>query len=193
MARIFLAGGVAMKISRNLAAIGAMILLPVQGLMAQVSNTTDFLEIACAPISALSTSMEEHGYNIKRINYKGGFDLESPKGTRLLDLEMRQHPPRFSWISLPCTRLSPLVNLMAQAKELSNLLQAKALRTLTWQEWAELDYKKIMGTGWVLTSKSDGTAKSRLVVLGYQAPNLTEVQAPAPTVSRLSRNFLLMM
>ena len=54
-----LGGGVAMKISRNLAAIGAMVLLPMQGLMAQLQNTTDFMEIACAPTSSLSTLMEE--------------------------------------------------------------------------------------------------------------------------------------
>lgn len=112
-----LGGGVAMKISRNLAAIGAMVLLPMQGLMAQLQNTTDFMEIACAPTSSLSTLMEEKGYNIKRIHFKAGFDLESPKGTRMLNMEMKQHPPRFVWVSLPCTRLSPLVNLTERTPE----------------------------------------------------------------------------
>lgn len=44
---------------------------------------------------------------------------------------------------------------------------------------------------WVLTTKGDGSPKARLVILGFQQPNLTEVQAAAPTMSRISRNCLL--
>ena len=40
--------------------------------------------------------------------------------------------------------------------------------------------------------KADGSAKARLVILGFQQPNLTEVQAAAPTMNRMSRNMLLM-
>ena len=113
------------------------------------------------------------------------------KSTIWMSKKMAEKSKEVSWQRLSLERKMDYD--MAQAKELSNVLQAKALRTLTRQEWSELDYKKIMGMRWVLTSKSDGAAKSRLVVLGYQAPNLTEVQASAPTMSRLSRNFLLMM
>ena len=81
---------------------------------------------------------------------------------------------------------------LAQAKELSNVLQARALRLLTDQEWKSLDRKKVMGMRWVLTTKSGGDAKARLVVLGYQQHNLAQVQAAAPTMSRTSRNILLM-
>lgn len=44
---------------------------------------------------------------------------------------------------------------------------------------------------WVLTLKSDGTPKARLVALGFQAPNLTEGATAAPTMSRAARNLLL--
>ncbi|CAL1130588.1 unnamed protein product [Cladocopium goreaui] len=79
----------------------------------------------------------------------------------------------------------------AQAKELSNVLTSKALRSLTAAEEANLDHRKVMQMRWVLTWKSDQTAKARLVVLGYQAPNLTQVQASAPTMAKLSRNMVL--
>eukprot|EP00439_Symbiodinium_sp_Y106_P076952 s4036_g16.t1 len=44
---------------------------------------------------------------------------------------------------------------------------------------------------WVLTRKSDGRAKARLVVLGYQAHNVTDAETASPTLSRTSRNALL--
>ena len=81
----------------------------------------------------------------------------------------------------------------AQAKELAQVIQSKALRSLTEQEGKNLDYKQVMKMRWVLTTKSDGTPKARLVVLGYQAPNLTTVQAASPTMNRLSRNMILCM
>ena len=79
----------------------------------------------------------------------------------------------------------------AQAKELAQVLQSKALRSLTSQERDNLDASKVMGMRWVLTTKSTGAAKARLVVLGYQAHNITTVQSASPTMNRLSRNMLL--
>lgn len=78
----------------------------------------------------------------------------------------------------------------AQAKELSQVLQSKAVRSLTCQEFAELDERTVMGMRWVLTTKSTGAAKARLVVLGYQAPGVEHAKAASPTMSRLSRNML---
>ena len=43
----------------------------------------------------------------------------------------------------------------------------------------------------VLTYKSDGRSKARLVVLGFQAPNLVEVQSSSPTLSKLGKMILL--
>ena len=80
---------------------------------------------------------------------------------------------------------------VAEAKELSNVLSAKALRSLTLQEKLNLDPKTVMNMRWVLTKKSDGTSKARLVVLGFQAANIGEVQTAAPTMARVSRNLVL--
>ena len=64
---------------------------------------------------------------------------------------------------------------IAQAKEISNVIVSKALRNLTPKELKELNPGSIMSMQWVLTRKSTGDAKARLVVLGFQAHNLTEV------------------
>ena len=71
-------------------------------------------------------------------------------------------------------------------------MQAKALRSLTQQELATFDPKQAMQMRWVLATKSDNSSKARLVVLGFQAHNLTSVETAAPTMSRISRNMLLM-
>ena len=80
---------------------------------------------------------------------------------------------------------------ISQAKELSNVLSSRALRSLTSQEWDNLDYSKVMSMRWVLTTKNDGSTKARLVVLGFQMAGIGEVQTAAPTMARVSRNLLL--
>ena len=80
---------------------------------------------------------------------------------------------------------------LAQAKEMSQVLQSKALRSLTIQEQKQLNPKSVMTMRWVLTVKGDQSAKARLVVCGYQAPNLVSVQSSSPIMSRLSRNMIL--
>ena len=79
----------------------------------------------------------------------------------------------------------------AQAAEVSNVVRECAVRCLSKQEMCNADWNKIMSMRWVLTRKSDGRAKVRLVVLGYQARNVTGVEAASPTLSRTSRNALL--
>ncbi|CAK0906464.1 unnamed protein product [Prorocentrum cordatum] len=44
---------------------------------------------------------------------------------------------------------------------------------------------------WVLTRKSDGTAKARLVLLGYQTEDIGQEPTASPTASRRARNILL--
>ena len=56
---------------------------------------------------------------------------------------------------------------MAQAKEVSNVLQSKALRGLTKQEELNLDPKRCVKMRWAMGSpKADGSAKARLVICG---------------------------
>ena len=80
---------------------------------------------------------------------------------------------------------------MSMAKELSNVLSSKALRSLTSQEWDDLDYNKVASMRWVLTVKSDGSAKARLVVLGFQMPDIEHMETASPTMARVSRSLLL--
>ena len=82
---------------------------------------------------------------------------------------------------------------IAQAKELSQVMTSGALRSLTRSEQLNLDKSKVMNMRWVLTTKSGGVAKARLVVLGFQAHNLTEVETASPTMSKIGRNMVLML
>ena len=59
------------------------------------------------------------------------------------------------------------------------------------KEYKKLGPKTVMGMRWVLTRKADQTAKARLVVLGFQAHNLCEVETSSPTMSKLGRNCVL--
>ena len=68
-----------------------------------------------------------------------------------------------------------------------NVLSAKALRSLT----ENFDPVSAMSMGWVLTTKADGSITARLVVLGFQASNVAEVDTAAPTMARVSRNLIL--
>ena len=80
---------------------------------------------------------------------------------------------------------------LAHAKELNQVAISGALRNLTKKELAKLDPAKVMQMRWVLTRKSTGLAKARLVVLGFQAHNLTEVATASPTMSKAGRHILL--
>lgn len=76
---------------------------------------------------------------------------------------------------------------IAQARELTNVLSAKALRSLT----ENFDPASAMSMGWVLTTKADGSITARLVVLGFQASNVAESDTAAPTMARVGRNLIL--
>eukprot|EP00435_Cladocopium_sp_Y103_P019899 s669_g4.t2 len=112
------------------------------------------------------------------------------KATVWMSKKMAEKSKEHQWSQLSVERKKDFD--MAQATELSNVLQSRALRCLTTQEWENMDWSKVMQMRWVLTTKSGGAAKGRLVVLGYQAHNLTSVQTSAPTMARTSRNTLLM-
>ncbi|CAE7817945.1 RE1 [Symbiodinium sp. CCMP2592] len=79
----------------------------------------------------------------------------------------------------------------AMATEVTNVVREQAVRALSRHETSSLDLSRAMNMRWVLTRKADGRAKARLVVLGFQAPNLTEVETAAPTLSRTGRHVLL--
>eukprot|EP00435_Cladocopium_sp_Y103_P048990 s1130_g14.t1 len=114
----------AKKLAVSVATIGAALSQPVHGLFSQIAGSPDFMagspdfmEIACAEDSALRSSMASLGYACKRVNYKQGYDLSKKSGTAMLHTELKMHPPKFAWVSLPCTRLFPLQNLTERSLE----------------------------------------------------------------------------
>ena len=81
----------------------------------------------------------------------------------------------------------------AMATEVGNVLANEAVRALTKSEQAEVDPARVMGMRWLLTWKLSPIgrkAKARLVILGYQHPDLTKLATAAPTIARNSRWML---
>lgn len=93
------------------AALTATLLNPVRDMVNVISPEVDIMEIACAPESTLTGVFEQHGYNGFRVNYKTGFNLDTPKGTTMLAEKVKEVRPRLAWISFRCTRVSSLQNL----------------------------------------------------------------------------------
>ena len=80
-------------------------------------------------------------------------------------------------------------------KELSQVLAANAVRRLSQEEELNLKPERLLRMRWVLTWKytegGDRKAKAKLVILGYQHPELTSVPTAAPTLGQMSRHLLL--
>ena len=83
----------------------------------------------------------------------------------------------------------------AVTKELSQVLAVDAVRRLTQEEELNLKPVRLMSMRLVLklkyTEGGDRKAKARLVILGYQHPELTNVPTTAPTLGKMSRHLLL--
>ena len=79
--------------------------------------------------------------------------------------------------------------------ELSQVLAATAARRLSQEEELNLNLERLLRMRWALTWKytegGDRKAKARLVILGYQHPELTTVPTAAPTLGnvRLMKTF----
>ena len=80
----------------------------------------------------------------------------------------------------------------ALRKEMSQVLAADAVRQ---EEELNLKPERFLRMRWVLTWKytegGDRKAKARLVILGYQHPEQTNVLTAAPTLGKMSRHSLL--
>ena len=88
---------------------------------------------------------------------------------------------------------------IAKDAELTCWIQTNALKPVLRKY---LNPEQILRSRWVLTWKpieddkgnlNGNKAKARLVVLGFQDPNLTEVQRDAPTLTKEGRNTILQM
>ena len=111
------------------------------------------------------------------------------RGTVWLSKKMAERGRELSWNQLTLDQKKEFD--LAQAKEISNVIVSKALRNLTPKELEKLNPGAVMSMRWVLTRKASGDAKARLVVLGFQAHNLTEVETTAPTMGKGAKNALL--
>ena len=85
----------------------------------------------------------------------------------------------------------------AMAKELAEWIQEKALETVSKSEQAKIPEDRLLKMRWVLIWKKDPTsangrkAKARIVVLGYQHPELEELKTAAPTLGRTGKHLCL--
>ena len=85
----------------------------------------------------------------------------------------------------------------AMAKELAEWLQEIALKTVQESELKTIEPERLLKIRWVLTYKPDPSsasgqkAKARMVILGYQHPELTEIETASPTLSRTGKHLVL--
>ena len=168
------------------------------------------------PSSRSSTSSEEllPDGDLQGLVDDAGGELPAPKET-FFAAEVDLSPEDYAWLSKNSTSRKANIWLakklekskevtwsklsleekksfdLAQAKELSQVATSRALRNLTKEEKLSLDYNRIMNMRWVLTFKGNGDAKARLVILGFQAHNLCEVETSSATMGKVGRNMLL--
>ena len=135
---------------------------------------------------------EDMGYMFEVPNEHCDFKklVDKPRYAELwLSKKMMDKGREASWSSLSLEQKKEFDGAMA--KEISNVIRNCAVRALSAKEQGKLDIRRIMKMRRVLTFKSDGRSKARLVVLGYEAPNLVESQVSPPTLSKLGKMIIL--
>ena len=135
---------------------------------------------------------EDMGYMFEVPNEHCDFKklVDKPRYAELwLSKKMMDKGREVSWSSLSLEQKKEFDGAMA--KEISNVIRNCAVRALSAKEQGKLDIRRIMKMRRVLTFKSDGRSKARLVVLGYEAPNLVESQVSPPTLSKLGKMIIL--
>ena len=127
-----------------------------------------------------------------------GDPLESEKSCRDSSVWLSKRLSDGKSTEVTCHRLLPGQQLQfdeAMTKELSQVLAADAVRRLRQEQELDLKPERLLRMRWVLTWKytegDDKKAKARLVIWGYQHPELTSVPTAAPTLGKMSRHLLL--
>ena len=75
----------------------------------------------------------------------------------------------------------------AKETEVNQWIAAAAIRKAV----GPVPRHRLVSMRWVLTWKENGAAKGRIVLIGYQDPDLDKVQSSAPTMTRLTRGLAL--
>lgn len=89
------------------------------------------------------------------------------------------------WRDIPADRLADFQ--MAKQKEINNWRKEKAIKLIR----HEVPKSRVMRMRWIYTLKHDQSAKARLVIIGFQDPDLTTLATTAPVMSRRTRGLFL--
>ena len=90
------------------------------------------------------------------------------------------------WTHIPKHRLADFQK--AKDKELSHWIQQSAVRLAKKQD---VPPERVVRMRWLYTLKSDNSAKARLVIIGYEDPDLGDLHTTSPTMSRRTRGLFL--
>ena len=91
------------------------------------------------------------------------------------------------WRDIPQERIADFQQ--AKAKEVSNWVKQSALRLVK----HDVPKDRLIRMRWLYTLKHDDTAKARLILIGYEDPDLTELDRSSPTMTRRSRGLFFTM
>ena len=78
---------------------------------------------------------------------------------------------------------------IAKEAEVSQWLQAAAVKAAI----GPVPRNRLIRMRWVLTYKDTGAAKGRIVLIGYEDPDLQSIQSAAPTMTRRTRQLCLQL
>ena len=77
----------------------------------------------------------------------------------------------------------------AKAKEISNWIREAAVKIVS--DKFQVPKHRCMKMRWIYTIKGDGSAKARIVIIGFEDPDLATLHTTSPTMSRRTRGLVL--
>ena len=89
------------------------------------------------------------------------------------------------WAQIPKDRYPDFEK--AKEKEIGNWLKQQAIKLVE----RDVPKNRVLRMRWIFTIKHDNSAKARLVIIGYEDPDLEKLQKSSPTMSRRSRSLFL--
>ncbi len=89
------------------------------------------------------------------------------------------------WHDIPHHKLEDFRK--AKDKEVSSWVRESAVKLVN----KEVPANRIMKMRWLYTTKTDGSAKARIVIVGFTDPDLGQIPKTSPTMSRRTRGLVL--